>query len=445
MNISQNTADTWQSRVKQETMEFTLFGGLCLAGFVLVLTLWSVFFPIASAVISIGTVIPDGQSKVVQHPTGGVVAAIHARDGENIRLGDLIMTLDPLEDKAEMERLDGEYIRLQAIEARLNAQIAGDEEILFPEEFYTDNRQAYRTALHRQVAIDQLREFRALRQQNRQQISGLQQQTSALQEQARGLRARQASVISQEESLRRQLERVRPLVTTGDYSRNRAEELERQLLQLQGERQSNAGEIASLDFRIAESRDRIAELRSTRRAEVSNELSTVKGEMLTISKQIDVASSNLTRRDVRSPADGVITNSSLFTIGAVVRAGETLAEIVPGQRYMVEARVAPQDIDHVSIGSSARVIITAFNRRLYDPVEAEVIYVAADATMDEQTGLTFYTARLALAPSLLPQEKQQALRAGMQAEVYINTGKRSFLSYLVQPLTDGYRRAFREQ
>ncbi|MEL6736633.1 MAG: HlyD family type I secretion periplasmic adaptor subunit, partial [Pseudomonadota bacterium] len=106
----------------------------------------------------------------------------------------------------------------------------------------------------------------------------------------------------------------------------------------------------------------------------------------------------------------------------------------------------PADVDFVKVGSTAQVIVTAFSRTLDDTLDGEVIFVGPDAETDEKTGNTFFTVRLSVKPSKDSNRSRMAdLQPGMQAEVYINTGARTFLSYLARPLTDSFKRAFRER
>ena len=124
-----------------------------------------------------------------------------------------------------------------------------------------------------------------------------------------------------------------------------------------------------------------------------------------------------------------------------------MGEIVPeGAPLVVEARVLPTDIDYVRVGQQADIAVTAFNRRIDDTLQGQVAFKSADAENDEKTGEPFFTVRLEITGSQgKGRNRLNDVQAGMQTEVYINTGSQTFLNYLAKPVIDSFKRAFREQ
>ena len=172
----------------------------------------------------------------------------------------------------------------------------------------------------------------------------------------------------------------------------------------------------------------------------------MRSEIATLSAKVLAAQNNVQKRYVRAPVSGVVAKSSVHTVGGVVRSGDVIAEIVPSEASrIVEALVSPQDIDYVRAGQEAEVIVTAFNRRLYDPVKASVEFVAADSIPDEKSGERFFSVRLKLLEPPTENNRLANLRPGMQSEVYVTTSRQNFLSYALKPISDSFRRAFREQ
>lgn len=398
-----------------------------------------------------GSVIPVGKSKTVQHPTGGTVIEIHAVDGQVVEPGAPIVTLDPIIDQAELGRLQSRYALLQAIEARLVAQYADEASIRFPGHFHnSDEMTSVRLAeslykiRYDQLMADQQSEFDDNRELLIKELSELDQQVSSARGQLKGLKSQKNNTIKERKNLAKQIKRIQPLLKEGHYARNEADELERLFLRLSGELDRLNTEITELEFRVSEILDRKAATIAGRRGEISRQLSETRGEMDSVKNQISAAGNTVEKSDIRASAGGILTKSAVNTIGGVIRPGEVIAEIVPVGGYKIEARIALRDVDYVQTGQDANVVITAFNRQLNDPIPATVDYVAADSEVDEKTGEEYFTARLTLVETPNVIQQLNNLRAGMQGEVYITTGERTFLNYVLKPLSDGFRRAFRE-
>lgn len=448
---SQDRPENWANGVAIDTRNICKFGLFAFGTFIATFGLWAILFPLSSAVVATGSVIPIGKSKRVQHPTGGSVIEIHAVDGQVVKIGDPIVTLDLIVDQSELDRLQSRYALLHAMEARLVAQYKGKATIQFPNNFYLTTANHTEASSERQFKFrydqlmnDQQGEFDANRQLMVKELSELNQQISSFHGQLKNLRSQENNIVKQKENLNNQLKRIQPLVEKDFYPRNDADELERQYLQLSAQLDAVLTEVTSVKYSISETKDRKARTIATRRADISKQLSEIRGEKDTIKNQITSADNTLAKREIRASADGILTKSVVHTIGGVVGPGEVIAEIVPASGYKVEARIARQDIDHVQPGQMARVVITAFNRKLNDPIPAIVDYVSADSDIDKSTNEQFFIARLILEKSPKVANQLNNLRAGMESEVYIITGERTFLNYIMQPLTDGFRRAFNE-
>jgi HlyD family secretion protein len=149
---------------------------------------------------------------------------------------------------------------------------------------------------------------------------------------------------------------------------------------------------------------------------------------------------------MRAPTSGVVNQLTAHTIGGVIRAGDTIMEVVPdSDELQIEARLQPQDIDQVRLGQKAFTRFSAFNQRVTPELAGQVSYVSADISRDQQTGAAYFTVRVTL-----PDEERRKLAglqliAGMPAEVFMQTGSRTMLSYLFKPITDQLQRAFVER
>ena len=151
-------------------------------------------------------------------------------------------------------------------------------------------------------------------------------------------------------------------------------------------------------------------------------------------------------KERRATEDGTVMGSKFFNLGAVVRAGEPVMDLVPSHdRLVAEVQLSPNDIDVVYPGLHAEVRLPAFKQRLVPYLHGEVTWVAADVTTNEQTRQQYYRAFILIEPEQLAALSNVFLTPGMPVEAHIQIGQRSFWRYMTQPIRDSFTRAFREQ
>ena len=152
------------------------------------------------------------------------------------------------------------------------------------------------------------------------------------------------------------------------------------------------------------------------------------------------------RVEIRSPQTGLVHQLAVHTVGGVIAPGEQIMLVVPKHESLVlEARIAPQDIDNVVVGQTAVARLSAFNQRATPEISGKVFLVGADATRDQQSGISYFVARIRLDDKELKELTDVKLVPGMPAEVYVQTGNRTALSYMLKPLQDQFARAFKER
>ena len=222
--------------------------------------------------------------------------------------------------------------------------------------------------------------------------------------------------------------------------------MQRRRAEIQGERGQNLAAIARAKQNIAEAKIRIFELRTEQVSEVVAELREVETELLDLQERLGAAEDVQRHTAVISPADGVVVDMQVHTEGAVIRPGDRLLDVVPGnEKLIIDARVNPTDIDIVHPGLTAQVRLVAFNQRITPTVEGIVSRVSADRLTDESTGESYYTAKVELIDQQDPRLEGLTLLPGMPAEVLIRTGERTLLQYLVSPVRQSFTRSLREQ
>lgn len=402
---------------------------------------WAALAPLSGAVIAPGVIVVDSNQKTVQHLEGGIVSEIFVRDGDRVAAGDRLVRLDDTRAAANLAILDGQLHVLRARETRLLAERDNKETLAFPNDLLAlkdradilailegeqDQRQTRRATLDGEMAIIEERVA-----QFRDEIGGLESQVAA--------KIRQIALID------RELDGLRQLYEKGYAPLTRILALEREAERLAGERGEHTAEIARARGGIGEAELEIVQLRKTFREEVVADLRDAQTQIFDLSQRRVAAADDVRRVEVRAPIGGIVMGLGIHTLGGVVSPGQPILSIVPSNdQLVVEAQVAPNDIDKVTIGLTAIVRLSAFNLRTTPELLGDVVTVSPDRYVDEATGHQYYKARVAIRDSELAHLDGLELLPGMPAEVFINTGERKALSYFVKPFADRLARTFRE-
>ena len=418
-----------------------LGGGLIVLGLGAFLA-WGALAPLQSAAIAPGTVIVEGNRKAVQHLEGGIVKAIHVREGDQVAAGQPLYTLDDTLARTRLEQFDIQLVNAIARRDRLLAERRSQAEIAFS-----------RVLLDRidddivREAIVLQTDFRAARLGS---IDGqrqvLQQQILQLEQEIEGLQARIASDQAQARLVDEQIASNSTLLEKGLVRRSQMAALERDRAALRGRIGENRADIARAEQRIAETRLSILNVETDFKTGVVQELQTVQQEITQLQQAIAQARDVVDRTILRATQSGRVVNMRANSVGGVIGSQEVLLEIVPDRTdLIVDAHVRPEDIDVVHQDLLAEVRLTAYNARRTAPIRGTVLSVSADSITDERTGLSSYRAKVALDPEDLAKQPDIALYPGMPAEVMILLGERTAFDYLAGPILSSLNRSFREQ
>ncbi len=430
-------------------------GGRFLLVAAAVLLAWACLAPLGQAVIANGQLVSVGNNKVLQHRTGGVVRAIHAKPGEKLKEGQLILELDPDVDQAELTRLRTRMALLQALQSRLTAEkefstsleaVAAGEptsyEKLISGMSLTAMNSVGLSPVNAALAGEQLREFEKGRRAVIAEVASLRQRADALKQRREGLTQRLAAAQQQASILEDQQKSMRRLVEAGHVARQQLWDIEARLLERLAEQASLQSELNSTASEIDETYSRMRNTELLDQRVTSEKLTDVIAEIAQISDQLRAAEGALRQTEIKAPAAGTLVGFEITTLGAVVRPAETFGEIVPeGVKLDFLGRVSPKDVIHVKPGTLAEIRLPALNARLFDPLGAEVVDVAADAKTDERTGEKYFEVRSRLV-STVPDGVE--LTPGMTGDVFLRGDTRTFAGYMLQPFVDGLSRAFRE-
>lgn len=432
-----------EERGAQETRWWTIAGLAVLATTFGAAVLWSVLVPLSSAVVAAGSVKVDSNRKKVQHPEGGVIKAILVQDGSQVRAGDVLVRMDETRAGAAHGVVTGGRDVALATQARLQAERAERSTVEFPAELLA------RAATNPQVAqalSAQETLFAARRTARAGELGILDQQVAALRSEISGLASQQATKQEQIDSLEGDLKSLRELDAVGMVEKTRLRGVERDIAKLRGERDELVSRVVTARTAISERELKKFQVRKAFQEEVAGELKKVQAEHFELIERESATRRTLELTELRAPTSGTVTDLKVHTAGGVVAPGEVLMDIVPSaDKLVIEARVLPGDIDRVVVGQASGIRLHSFNPRTTPELSGTVSYVSADTIADPRTEQQHFLVRVNVTGTELQRLGDQRVQPGMQADLFIRTGERTFFGYLMQPLTDSFRKAWLER
>lgn len=404
---------------------------------------WAATAKLSGAVVSSGNVVVASDLKAVQHPDGGIVEDIRVRNGDRVNAGDIVLSLDDKLLKANLALVDDRLVALEAQAARLEAERDGLKDLIPPIELDARIEEVkVKRALASQRAVMEAR--RISRDGG---IAALKEQIAQTEEEISGLEAQRAAKNEEIALIDHELEGLQILLEKGLTPETRITALKRERSGLTGSSGAHTSQIAVARGRISETRINLLQLEKSFQEQVMNEIADLSIEIDQLKERRASARLQLARVDVRAPTDGIVHELAVHTVGGVISPGETVMRIVPeADGLVINATIAPQDINNVTVGQPAGLVIAAFDRKLVPRLDGKIEYVSADLKTDSRTGMGYYEARVELDESAvdLLTEQELNLLPGMPAEVYIETGERTMFEYLLDPLSKQVRTTFRE-
>jgi HlyD family secretion protein len=403
---------------------------------------WAATQQISGALIAPGQIVVESNVKKVQHPTGGVVGELRARDGDVVRAGDIVVRLDDTVTKASLAIVTKNLDALWARSARLEAEQRGLDKIAFPPQLTARADDPDVKGL--MASESKLFDVRVNGRTG--QKAQLHERITQLSEEVEGMSA-QVKAKDQEIALvQKELDGVRQLYDQHLIQISRLTTLERDAARLNGERAQYVASRAQAKGKITETELQIIQVDKDMVSEVSKDLRETNDKIGEFVERKITAEDQLRRVDIRAPQDGMVLQSSVHTVGGVISAGDAIMLIVPQtDDLQVEAKVNPQDIDKLQVGQKTLLRLSAFNQRTTPELNGVVSRVSPDVTTDQRTGQSYYTIRVSMPPEEIARLGEVKLIPGMPVEAFVQTGDRTVLSYLMKPLNDQLMRAFREK
>ena len=403
---------------------------------------WAMTTEFTGAVIAAGQLVVDSNVKKVQHPTGGVVGKLNVREGKEVKAGDIVVSLDDTQIRANRDIVVKALNELAARQAREEAERDGLDKVTFPAELLARKSDP---DVAKAVTGEQ-RQFEIRRMSREGQKAQLRERMTQLRQEIGGYEAQITSKDKQVEWVGKELVGVYELWEKNLIPYTRVTSLEREKERLVGERGQLMAAIAQSKGKIAEIELQILQVDQDMRTEVGKDLAEIRARTAELIERKVAAEDQLKRVDIRAPIDGVVLQLTVHTVGGVITAGEAIMLIVPQtDTLQVEAKIPPHEIDQVRIGQPAVLRFVAFSQRTTPELIGTVVRISADVSEDTKSGTRFYTIRLDVSPEEVARLSAVRLVPGMPVEALIQTSQRTVMSYLIKPLHDQLARAFREK
>jgi adhesin transport system membrane fusion protein len=360
-----------------------------IAATAVVFLIWASMAWIDEIVHASGQVVSSSRPQIIQNLEGGILAELDVAEGDVVEQGQTLARLYGTEYQSAVDQLQDQIAALEVKRLRLNAEMAGVDGVDVPEA--TAALVPAIVASERALLKARLAEFKA-------RVEGSQ------------------AVLTQAEEERNLLEKM--------YKREVAPLID----------VTRARKAAS------DAENQLSEAINSTKLERANEAQKTESDLSTLRQKLTVAQDQLSRTILVSPMRGVVNKLSVTTIGGVVRSGEEIMQIMPlDKELFIEARVKPRDIASVRQGQDAVVKLTAYDYTIYGTLKAKVTFISADTFKDDRArtvdGDPHYKVTLRVAQDALTgRQKNLEIRPGMQADVELQTGGKTVLTYLTKPL-----------
>ena len=402
--------------------------------FVAIAFFWLKFTLVDEVIRADGVIEPEGKVQTVQSRFQSVVDTLAVIVGDRVQKGDVLLTLNDEESKAQLEENLSSISSLQAEIVRLEAQVDLADNIIWPvdtPEFLRLTQeslfQAKRYNLVKRVELlsEEAKLVDASNKQAKLRIDGVQ---------------RLITLKLQEEDI------YRPLVEDGAEPKIRLLKINQELQELENQIAEQRALIGESEIQLVKNAKQQEELWSSYQAESLKELATKQIELEVIKTKTEVLRERVSANELLSPVTGVVTKVMPPGPGVVVKSGEPILELVPlSSKIMIKANLPPQHINAVKAGQIARVNLTAYDFTTYGSLSG-VVHSVAQNTASNESGEVFYNMWIECrSPKLSKSDVEPEIVPGMLVQVELTGEKRSILEYLLRPIKESGSKAFTEK
>jgi HlyD family secretion protein len=406
------------------------------------LGVWAAVTPLDSAVSAQGLFVAAGKRKTVVLQDGGILSKLLVKEGEEVEVGQTLLTLDDVQTRTAMNQVKAQYWGAVAKATRLQAETRDERSLVMPNDLLAvaaeDPTIAPLVRAEQGLFASRWDTFDGNARISGRKILQLQFQMSALQVQIATLNKRLE--FTREESRTIELLRKDRLET-----KSHSLDLQRAVAELEGALGDATGRYEEAGQAIEQTKSELTNYAETRRSDASKDLQETQVAMADAAQRLRSAEDLQSKRKVLAPEAGTVTDIKSFTPGSSITPGQPVLDIVPAnKRLLVEAPVSPTDIEHVHVGQRVNFRLSAYKAHRVPTVEGRLVYVAADRQQDAQ-GNPIFLVRAELDRDALKPFPGVLVYPGMPADLLIIGGERSALNFLISPILDGMRHGMREE
>lgn len=422
--------DEWRRQVRRMVIP--------IAAVVVAFGTWSAIAPLSGAVVAPARVKVELNRKTIQHQEGGIVREILVRDGQKVRAGDPLIVVGNVRSEAELNLLQDQLARERIRSARAGAEAALERSFAAPAG--ADANPEIAAHLARERAL-----FAARRRTLDDQVAAFTSQIGDARAQAEALGSQIAATESSARLSAEELAINDKLAQEGFIQRTRLIALQRTEADYRGRVGEYRSELALARQRAGDLEARIAQVRNHYQQQAADEFREASARVHELEERLRPSQDQVERQYVRSPVDGEVMALRVSAVGEVLAPREPILDVVPAtERLVVEARIRPEDVDHVRKDASAEVRLTSGDGRNAPMLSGKVVFVTPDRITEPNGGEGWFVATVEVDTAPLGDRADFNLQPGMPAEVYVATRPRTLLEYLASPLNAFSRRGMRE-
>lgn len=450
----------WPTRIAHHPPDPTEARSALRLGLAVVLVLvaglggWGSFASIDGAIVAAGQIEALHARVSLQHPDGGRVADILVQNGQVVQAGEPLLRLDGSLLQIEREVVELQHGEGVARAARLQAERDALADLVIPAGLLAPTQPlppgisgslGHGGAFGAQIDA-QRRLLAARREAMRQQIAQLENRQAQSAMQQTGLSAQILALEVEAALVAEELVQQEELLDRGLAPTGRVNHLRREGARLAGARGVAQAESAALSGRITEIDLHILTLHANRREEAEAGLRDLAVTLPELAARRRALDDRLQRLELRAPLAGQVHALAVAAPGALLRPGETVAEIVPvTDAPRIAVRIRPEDRDRIQTGQSARVLLPGSGGRARTELEGWIARISAETFEDPRTADRFFSAEITLDQPGLRALGDRVLLPGLPIEAQIRTGARSPIAWILSPLSVHVARAFREE
>jgi adhesin transport system membrane fusion protein len=403
---------------------------------VLISIMWAYFTELDNVTRGQGKIVSSMQNQLVQASERGVLSKSFIEEGQKVSVGQLLVEIDPVDAKTAFDQAEQTLASLKIQRERLFAEISGDEL-----EFANELVQLAPTVTRSEKAL-----FNSRKAELASKISVLQQRLNQRDEQIQEINVNIQTARETLELVDKQIAIIEPLVNASLASETDLLSLRRQAKDFEGKSESYVASLQRAKSSIVEVEQEIKSAKQSFATNSQSELAKITSEIAAVESRIPALEDRLVRTKVKSPVEGIVNRLNFKTLGGFVTPGDVIAEIVPtGEDLIVEGLIDPKDIAYINPGQKVRISLTAYDASRYGTLDGIVLKVSADASLDQNLGISAYTVDISIDSELFEDDNSAVeILPGMVASVEVLAGKRSVLEYIWQPMAKVKERAFRD-